>query len=510
MFKKLFSMLLVITLVLGMGTTAFAAIGTNDKITDVIQSIDFNTSLDTSEIRPGRKLIYPLTADMFEWSSGAKYAKYALTLNQLKGITVDSRGVNSKIMKNPVIKIETVDKIKTACVVLEFVEDWVSISEVDFDVTLYLRLNRSRKTESDIQITGKFGCNTVDIDSYETFYEMSPGEIVIPSEYIKDIELELGDGLSMFTKLFANRKYMGYAKAGITNDDDAIVSKYPNIVEIYRVSVLNLDKTSKNMKVIGYDDCFVYSKDGKYLGKTSEKFQYSDILYITDKQIDMGSGAVSSSSTDAGEDAPPEPESGSSTASTTPTTSDITTDQLSKLTATAINTAKSNGSKTATVRVKDAKTVSAEALQAMAKAASAAGYSSQLNCDIMSGKTTTGRLTINPALASNLTDDINVGVFVDDASVGAIRDKFDKWYSNNTQVVSMGQKGSYGMTVNVSAKVDFSGDHSKIRLYSFDAQTNKFKELTDSGVKIDNSGYIQFKTTVGNEIIISEGALTRA
>ncbi|MDL2233984.1 hypothetical protein LJC63_10475, partial [Ruminococcaceae bacterium OttesenSCG-928-L11] len=302
-------------------------------------------------------------------------------------------------------------------------------------------------------------------------------------------------------RLYSSKKYFGKAEVGFTNDDNEIVDKYyDNLVEIIRLTTTNL--SSNKVSFEDYDSLHVYNAKGDYLGTTNNTVAYSDIYYLTDKKINMGGlNEASSSSSEA-------PAPSTSTGSSTTNTTVIDEDTLVDLTKTAISTAKSSGSKTASVRVKDAAYVSADALKAMASTAKASGMTAQLNADTTSGGTTTGRLTLDPSKTAN---DIDLGVYVDSSHTSSVQSKFDKWFSNDVVVIALEQQGSYGTTVTVSALVNVSDiSTSNMKLYSYDTNSNKYKELTNTGVKTDSNGYLQFKTTDGNYIIVSNGALKRS
>lgn len=73
----------------------------------------------------------------------------------------------------------------------------------------------------------------------------------------------------------------------------------------------------------------------------------------------------------------------------------------------------------------------------------------------------------------------------------------------------MAQKGSFGVPVDVAAKVDLSGmDTAKLHFYTYDAAANAYREIPQTNSFIDGSGYLHFNTSAGNNIIISEGDLT--
>jgi hypothetical protein len=501
MLKKLFALLLTLTLVLGLGTTALAAVASGDRVTDVLVPIDTYADNPTS-FTPGNTAVFPLYADMFIWNSGTVPGKVPVTAEQLRGVSVDYRNVDSKVMKNPILTQRSVNGVSTMCVVVEFVSPFVSVDTVNFNCLIFLRVNNSRKTDSEIDFAGTFGNKLVSIDSSYDFYPMDEYTVIQATEYIKNIELDLDGGIILETRLFENVKYYGYAVDQMTNADDAMIDKYPDIVGIIRIYTAGISKSGKPLSVINYKDCYVYNKAGKYLGETSEMLEFADVLYISEKKIDMGGGAVS------GDDDPPERENTGSTA-TTANNAVITTSNLTSLTKTAVSTAKSSGSKTATVRVKSAKSVSVEALEAMADTASASGLGAQLNADIMRGTAVSGRITINPFSVTG-SKDIQLGVYVDDDYVGAVQSKFSRWYQNDVRVISLAHSGSYGMTVYISAKLSLSGfDTSDLNFYSYNPSTNKYQQLSGTNYKVDRNGYLQFQTTMGNMIVVSDGDLVR-
>lgn len=84
------------------------------------------------------------------------------------------------------------------------------------------------------------------------------------------------------------------------------------------------------------------------------------------------------------------------------------------------------------------------------------------------------RLYLNPVLAANLKNDIQLGVKLDDKATKYTRDKFS-CFDNKLAVVSFAQQGAFGMKLGVAAKVDLTGlDIKTLQFYSYDKATNLY------------------------------------
>lgn len=165
--------------------------------------------------------------------------------------------------------------------------------------------------------------------------------------------------------------------------------------------------------------------------------------------------------------------------------------------------------RTTSTSFKNYDSVSAYALQSAASAMK--GGTVTLNFDTVDGKTTEGRLTINPSNASNLKNDINLSVYTNTAQTFKVKDSFDKYFKNNVAVVKTAQSGSYGMSVKIAAKVSDSTilKSNKLRLYLYDVTTSKYTEIKGAGLRVDDNGFMHFTTSTGGYLVISNGALAK-
>ena len=519
MLKKTLSLLLAIVVVFGLTATAFAAPpATSDRVTDIVLPIDYHAvgKYNPDSITPGTVWIFPLTADMFTWKSGNSYGKEVVTSAQLTNVTLDGRKQsNASAVTYSLIhgKVAGGSGLRTSYVEVKFPEEWDKATAQKMDFEIYLRLNRNIKNDSRVTISGNFENDVHYVDGGIDIYSMSKGMVVEATEYIASIDLELCEGLIFTTRMFANRRYMGYADADITEADEPTIAKFnDNFLEIYHVKVGNLTTTGTPITIENYPDCFAYDKNGKYLGSTNGKLPYSETYVITERRTDgSSSGSTDSgSTTGSGSSGVLEPVAPTAPATLPSNATTLTDDTLANLTTAAINTAKGNGSSTATVRVLNNKSVSANALKAMVKSASAAGMSALLNADTMNGNAIAGRLTVISGNVGSLSSNITLGVFPDSATTAPVASKFNKYYRNDMRFLTLEHAGSYGMTVNIAAKLDMGGmKTTNLHVYSYDRKLNQFRLINGAGAFVDKNGFFQFKTTYGDDIIISDGPLAR-
>jgi len=127
--------------------------------------------------------------------------------------------------------------------------------------------------------------------------------------------------------------------------------------------------------------------------------------------------------------------------------------------------------------------------------------------DSMNGGAVDVRLYIDP---SAVTKDLNVSASTSNQAAKSTKAKFEKTFSNKIAVISFGQKGDFGTTINVAAKVDLTGfDTDNLNFYSYDNATNKYKRIATPKYSIDKNGYLKFSTELVGDIIITDKPLEK-
>ena len=129
-----------------------------------------------------------------------------------------------------------------------------------------------------------------------------------------------------------------------------------------------------------------------------------------------------------------------STTNSTKAETQLSTSAVSKNIADAVK----SGSTTATVKVKNAKTIDAATIKNVAAEAAKAGVNSKIHADQVVGGKVVARMYLDPAKAANLKGEINLSVNTDAESTKVATDTFKKYFNNEIAAVNLGQKGSYG------------------------------------------------------------------
>jgi len=504
-------MLLAILIVLGVSVPAFAAVGSEDVITGIISPIDTNmTSYNLETTTPGTDLVFPLTADMFTWKSGKTYGKEPVTERQIRGLTIWYNATKGK-REDSIYSIKFADTTfngkKTRAVKVEFIDDLISTSDLSYGIAVSFIFQKSQIEESRISLIGTIKNKVIDVDSYDDYINLKPHEIILATENVTKLEIYAGNSISVRPRLEKNKKYYLKVRDEFLSEDRAFINKYPSIVAEISLTTINLNRAE--VFIDNYPECYVYDEKGAYLGMTETWLPLSKKYFVSEKQLNI-SGGTSTSSKPASSSQASKPASSkpaSSSQSTGSASKTLTVSEATKITKAAYDAAKSKGQKNAVVTVKDIKSISPDAFAAVVKASA---LPVTFRADTMSGKTIAGRITVYPTSKTTLKGDLGLGVFTDEANTKTTKAFFSKWYKNNIAVISLGNKADFGMSVTIAAKVNINSFKSKdIRVYAYDKSKNSFKEVKNSGVNVDKNGYVNFKTTFGGDIIISDGPLVR-
>ena len=511
--KRVVSVLLVLAMLLGISSTAFAA---EPKITGVLEAIDYNVSYNAGDCIAGKVIEFPLTADMFQWSDnkpGAVGAPVTETNVKDADIRIRISGQDASVIKKISLDYASPSVTggkKTAVIKVEFVDYFVSTSTKKFSTTIHLTLKSSRQEASKLVLSDTMKNTERSVSRSDTYVNSSAGIVIVPRENITRFEIEAGESALITASLYSGQKYYAVVYEDVSIADDDLLYKY-NISTILALKHVGLRSTA-TISFEDYASYYVYDQSGKYLGRGSDKLPLESRYYIGHNKYDslaLGSSGSSSSSSantsTGGSSSTASSGSSSSIAGSAPAMTAISTETARTQAATAVASAKKSGLKTATVRFRNADSISSVALKSMVTAAN--GMAVTMISDTITGTAVTGRITINPAYANN---DIKLGVFTDAKSIAGTKALFDKWYSNKVAIVSLGQQGSFGLNVRIAAKFDLTGINTKnLYIYAYDKTKNSFTRILTPNANVDANGYLHFNTSVGGDIVITDKVLTR-
>lgn len=515
--KKVLSVLIAVTMILSLATFSFA---TSERITGAIKPIDTNDNPSLEDRKPGDKVQYTLTQDMFSWKSGKTgLATDPVTKSDISSgsVKVVISGTESSVVKSTSIKYvksNITGGKETAVVEVEFVKPLASLTEKTFKFNMFLSVSGNRQQNSRVTVEGSVKNEEVTVNSGDIDAYLDSGKVLVVNSSIRNLEISLGEKVYMVLNVFPGQKYYGYATNNITSKDQGVIGKNPSISDVIHLETINLNRTGKYVNVSDYGTGYVYNESGKYIGKTADMLEYSATYYISNK--DLGTGLAGATSGGGSTTTTPPPTTTTPPATKPPTTTTPPASSakgtIEKTEATTLVNAaiKSASGKTATVTVKNKSAITAEALKAMSTAGANAGKGVSLISDSTSGNAVVGRLYINPANAKNLTGTITISTSVNNSNVEKAKAMFTKSFKNNIAVFSFDQDNTFGMPVEVAAKVDLSKlNKNNIYFYSYNRATKKYYRIEKPNASVDNSGYLRFTTTLAGDIIISDGALVK-
>jgi len=493
-----------------------AAAQPSGSITAIVEPINYNVQHNTSTVRPGTVLEFPLTADMFAWDGTPGAAGDPVTLNQLNqnNVTVGYDIRQSQVLESVTLSTMTHAGQITASVRVEFAEAFVNVNRREFEITIHLLLSNVQVVDSRIILRGNFENPEVTVSAGDDFVNISDGSVLLALGNISDLEIYLGYRVSIFTRVVSGQRYYATATTGITRADMSIIERHPDIHTAVRLNTVGIIPAWTRVSLQEIGNYYVYNTSGGFIGTTNERLPFANLFYLSSERLGVGTGgfpAPGPSGSGAGGGA-----SGNGAAGpgvlTRPVFGD-TPRQLAARTAMAeaVRYATSVGSNTARLHVRDVSVISASELQSMFNAASASGLRARYIVDTSVSPRVDaiqGRIEINPALAMGLNRDIFLGVHTSVARTQWTTRHFERHFANQIRVIQLDHHGSYGMPVRIMARVDTAGMNvNNLHFYSYDRQRNFSTRIRTPSYFVDTNGFLHFNTIYGGYIIVSEGRL---
>lgn len=242
-----------------------------------------------SDLTPdtGAVLKIYLTDNMFVDNQGTAIGDpakpKAMTRTQLRTVKLTVRrssSKGSKILKTAGIKYDNTG----AYFGLEFVDPYVGVNEQEFNINYYFLSNNKRRTGTEISLTGEFSNPVVEIYSDYDYIDLSDGTVAEAVERVSAIEVDMGNDLTLHTKMVKGKKYYATSNTDPTNADLKIMDKYPNIDTVYTLNTVNFRSTTDKVYFNIDYSLYAYNAKGEYIGTTKTKLPLSTKYYLSDKK----------------------------------------------------------------------------------------------------------------------------------------------------------------------------------------------------------------------------------
>lgn len=164
----------------------------------------------------------------------------------------------------------------------------------------------------------------------------------------------------------------------------------------------------------------------------------------------------------------------------------------------------------AEVKVKNAGSITPEALRSMRLTTEAAKGKAKLLADSTSpdGKIA-ARLYIDPEKSFYVDKEIKLGVSMEQKDTQKTQSTFERYFDNKVSVVHFDHEGAFGMSIDAAVKVDLTGMNTKnLLFYSYNPKTNRYTPITNADAYMDENGFLHFTTNMGGDLVITDKPLT--
>ena len=308
--KKVLALVLAAMMVLAIAPMAFAAKVTEGELGYSSATIAGAATGDETlvgTVNPDKSWKIYLTTPDATVAAGFRY----LEKQDIKDSKIDvkARG-GSGVFKEAKIAYEknNADNIaagiaNAAYIEVKLVNPFVSTGTKDFEIIITPVIDRKNLKDAEFTISGTFE-NTIgdDLDdSYEYANFDKDNRVRKSVDYIKKIELDVDGHLSIFTKLFADKKYYARATNSIKDADMDLFVTYPELDAVYYLETVGLNSVGNYVK-LDLDDktLFVYDGDLNYLGTSADELPVTGKYFVASSELDVADDVEEAPEDEAG------------------------------------------------------------------------------------------------------------------------------------------------------------------------------------------------------------------
>ena len=328
--KKVLALALASVMVLGMATTAFAAktqqaglgegykrgsaqIGTSQNTyvtvttgeqpyadsTATITTSGHQTTVNyASDIIPNAKVDDYVNLFNHMFYTGQEMAD--LNMVNAAGLNLSQQVLTAQSIRDLKLTIRTstrggsqaIDSValdnRKGYVKIKYARELVKTDGVDFELTVYAVLDGRRQDDYSITFIGTVENEVTEVFGDYDSVDTSSGQVAEAMEFNSKIEVDLGNGVVIHTKMFKGKKYYGTATRDADEDADIVFKKYPDVDNVVILKTVGLNSTGDVVKLdVDYSDYYVYDKDMNYIGQSNQMLPYSTRYYLANRKLDV-------------------------------------------------------------------------------------------------------------------------------------------------------------------------------------------------------------------------------
>ena len=237
----------------------------------------------------GAKIVVRLPAALFADNQGV-----ALNLAAGQEYVTDAQISAGKVKLHKAFAhgsdlVETIELVRTGdegspvAIVICMQRDFVSVAERNFECNLMLSVAGKRQPATAFKVAGKMTFKKIMLDADDSYVNLADGVVAEAREYIRKIEVDLGNGITITTNMFQDKKYYGIARPADFGDG---VVNYDEIQAVYTLSTVNLKSAGNNVRIKWEGEAWVCNAEGQYIGTTDQALPYSSRYYICNNRFE--------------------------------------------------------------------------------------------------------------------------------------------------------------------------------------------------------------------------------
>lgn len=177
-------------------------------------------------------------------------------------------------------------------IIVELKDEWVPVASnkfaVDFEMLMYLKIDGKSFADDTVTITGTLKNKEIDVYSNMDYVDLSDGTVAIPREFNKSISVNVGNGVTIHTKMFKDKKYFGISSREGDEEATQVFRAHKEVSNVVTMKVFGLNNDNDYVTFGNdYSDYYVYDANMNYLGRGTDKVKFSTKYYFADNEIEF-------------------------------------------------------------------------------------------------------------------------------------------------------------------------------------------------------------------------------
>ena len=283
--KKVLVLVLAAVMTLGIATTAVAAINPSANITGMSGSLMLGFSGDThlGNVAPqDRHVVYiDLVDTMFTWENHTPDPgdPQPLTAAQIRRARLDVRTNNNRVLEGATVNANQ------SRIEVRFQRELVGTRDIDFDFDVTLSVNGRQMRDYLIRFSGTFANPVVEVWANTEREDISFGEVAYAQESIRSITFDVGEGVSVITRMHSVNRLYAVATLAPDSRDEAFFNTHREVSGVVNLRSVGIPTGATVRLGANFRGYYVYSDDGTFLGRGTDELPLHSKYYLATARL---------------------------------------------------------------------------------------------------------------------------------------------------------------------------------------------------------------------------------